>query len=72
MSRTDYSTEPARQTPYRRLYTRIYKFEDEVKRQDNCISYLLNEIRTLQKRVDELEQRKDKPTELRYFGEVPL
>jgi hypothetical protein len=55
MTRIDPSNEASRQTPYRRLYTKIHRFKGEVARQDSCISYLLNEIRTLQKRVEKLE-----------------
>jgi hypothetical protein len=60
MTRLDPSTEPARQTPYRRLYTKIHKFNDDIARQNDCISYLLHEIRSLQKRVNDLEAAHDK------------
>jgi len=61
MTRADQSKQPTRETPYRRLYTRIYKFEDNAKRQDDCIGYLLNEIRMLQKRMDQMEQQRANP-----------
>jgi CII-binding regulator of phage lambda lysogenization HflD len=59
MTRLDPSTEKSRQTPYRRLYTHIYKLRDELARQDSCITYLLNEIRALQKRAEQLEKRNE-------------
>jgi hypothetical protein len=52
MTRLDPSSEPAREPAYRRLYDRIGN-------QDGCITWLLNELRLLQKRVTKLEQRND-------------
>lgn len=52
MTRFDPSTEPAREAAYRRLY-------DRISGQDGCITWLLVELRALQKRVAKLEQRND-------------
>lgn len=52
MSRLDPSGEPAREAAYRRLYDRIGN-------QDGCITFLLVELRELQRRVAKLEQRND-------------
>lgn len=45
------SDEPAREAIYRKLRTRIGV-------QDDCISWLLTELRALQKRVDQLESNR--------------
>jgi len=50
-------SEPARQPDYRNLYMRALKFEDRLAGQDGCITFLLVELRALQKRVAKLEQR---------------
>jgi hypothetical protein len=52
MTRLDPSSEPARDAAYRRLY-------DRISGQDGCITFLLVELRALQKRVTKLEQRND-------------
>lgn len=52
MTRADPSGEPARELAYRRLHDRITT-------QDGCITWLLVELRALQKRVDKLEQRNE-------------
>lgn len=49
MTRLDQSAQPSREAAYKRLYVRIGV-------QDDCISWLLTELRALQKRVDKLEQ----------------
>lgn len=49
MSRADPSNEPSRELAYRRLY-------DRISTQDGCITFLLIELRALQKRVTKLEQ----------------
>ena len=49
MTRADPSGEPAREAAYIRLHERIST-------QDGCITWLLVELRALQKRVDKLEQ----------------
>ena len=62
MTRANQSKQSSRKTPYRRLYNHFYKLNDNVKRQDECIGYLLNEIRTLQKRMDQMEQQSANPS----------
>ena len=52
MTRANPSTEPAREAAYRRLYERIAN-------QDGCITFLLVELRALQKRVTQLEKHND-------------
>ena len=52
MTRLDPSNEPARAAAYLRLHKRIQT-------QDGCITWLLVELRALQKRVTQLEQRND-------------
>jgi hypothetical protein len=44
--------EPAREAAYSRLYERIVG-------QDDCITWLLAELRALQQRITKLEQRND-------------
>jgi hypothetical protein len=59
MTRLDPSNEPARQPEYRKFYTDLRKMAERICTQDGCISWLLVELRALQKRVDKLEQRND-------------
>lgn len=59
MARQWSSGEPARQPDYRNLYMRALKFEDRLAGQDGCITWLLVELRALQKRIAKLEQRND-------------
>jgi hypothetical protein len=56
MSRIDPSNEPAREPAYRRSQEVIH---DRLANQDGCITFLLVELRELQKRVTKLEQRND-------------
>ena len=46
-------TEPAREPAYRRSQDIIH---DRLANQDGCITWLLNELRLLQKRVTKLEK----------------
>jgi hypothetical protein len=48
--------EPARHPAYRRSQDIIH---DRLANQDGCITWLLVELRTLQKRVTQLEKRND-------------
>ena len=50
------SNEPAREPAYRRSQEVIH---DRLANQDGCITFLLVELRALQKRVTKLEQRND-------------
>lgn len=59
MSRPFSPNEPARQPDYRRMYTEVHKLYDRLANQDGCITWLLVELRALQKRVTKLEQRND-------------
>jgi hypothetical protein len=52
MSRIDPSNEPARQPDYRRSYAKMH---EQIRAQDGCITWLLVELRALQKRVIKLE-----------------
>jgi quinol monooxygenase YgiN len=56
MTRLDPSGEPAREPAYRAAYRQLY---DRIGNQDGCITFLLVELRALQKRVTKLEQRND-------------
>jgi hypothetical protein len=51
--------EPARQPDYRRIYMEVRKVYDRIKTQDECITWLLVELRALQKRVTQLEKHND-------------
>jgi hypothetical protein len=48
--------EPSREPAYRKSQVEI---RDRLANQDGCITWLLNELRLLQKRVTKLEQRND-------------
>jgi hypothetical protein len=48
--------EPAREPAYRAAHREIH---DRLANQDGCITFLLVELRALQKRVAKLEQRND-------------
>ena len=48
--------EPSREPTYRAAHREIH---DRLANQDGCITWLLVELRTLQKRVTKLEQRND-------------
>ena len=48
--------EPSREPAYRVAHREIH---DRLANQDGCITWLLNELRLLQKRVTKLEQRND-------------
>jgi hypothetical protein len=48
--------EPAREPAYRVAHREIH---DRLANQDGCITWLLVELRTLQKRVTQLEKRND-------------
>ena len=56
MSRLDPSGEPAREPAYRAAHREIH---DRLANMDGCITFLLVELRALQKRVTKLEQRND-------------
>jgi hypothetical protein len=56
MSRPWSPDEPARQPDYRRMYNEVRKVYDRIASQDQCITFLLVELRALQKRVEKLEQ----------------
>src|SRR4029077_2853511 len=56
MTRADPSGEPAREPAYRAAHRQLY---DRIGTQDGCITFLLVELRALQKRVTKLEQRND-------------
>ena len=56
MTRLDPSNEPAREPAYRAAHRQLY---DRIGNQDGCITFLLVELRALQKRVTKLEQRND-------------
>jgi hypothetical protein len=55
MSRTNWQNEPAREIAYRKLHERIAS-------QDSCITFLLMELRALQKRVAKLEKSNEATT----------
>lgn len=48
--------EPARDPDYRRAYAKMH---ERMQTQDGCITWLLVELRALQKRVTQLEKRND-------------
>jgi hypothetical protein len=56
MSRLRSPDEPTRQPDYRRMYTEVRKLYDRIASQDSCITYLLVELRAVQKRLAKLEQ----------------
>jgi septal ring factor EnvC (AmiA/AmiB activator) len=56
MSRIDPSNEPARQPDYQRMYKQVRKLQDRIQTQDECITWLLVELRAAQKRLTKLEQ----------------
>jgi hypothetical protein len=56
--KTDWRDEPARDRLYRNLYRKLTERTDT---QDDCISWLLTEMRVLQKRVNELEAWRANP-----------
>jgi hypothetical protein len=55
MSRPWSPNEPARQPDYRRMYNEVRKLYDRIASQDQCITFLLVELRAAQKRIEKLE-----------------
>ena len=55
MSRPWSPTEPARQKEYRVAYNEVRKLYDRIASQDSCITFLLVELRAVQKRLEKLE-----------------
>jgi hypothetical protein len=52
--------EPSRQPEYRAAYNEYHKLHhDRIANQDGCITWLLNAVRVLQKRVVQLEKHND-------------
>ena len=49
MSRPWSPDEPARQPDYRRMYNEVRKVYDRIASQDQCITFLLVELRAVQK-----------------------
>jgi hypothetical protein len=72
MSRPFSRNEPARQTDYRRTYVELRKVYDRIAAQDSCITYLLVELRAVQKRMNKLEQHNANKVRAAYedMGEV--
>lgn len=58
MSRPWNPNEPARQPDYRRMYNEVRKVYDRIASQDQCITFLLVELRAAQKRIEKLEQHR--------------
>jgi hypothetical protein len=70
MSRPFSPDEPARQPEYQRAYRRMY---ERIKAQDESITWLLIELRAVQKRVDRLEKyNADTATRLARMAAVKL
>jgi hypothetical protein len=59
MARPWNPTEQSRQPTYRRTYNETRKLYNRIDNQDGCITFLLVELRALQKRITKLEQHND-------------